>query len=169
KYTKFLISYYWINSLGHRTSIHRRLVNAVIPSGKENQTATIPYNHTITPLQSTSSTGTYYCDVKWDDIQIMGKGVFVLARDTGYVETSSEWEVLIILTPLFAVLSIIATALLLRKRKANVSFSVSCPQQVLCPRSDQVNILRKKVQPQPPSASPPPPPPLPLSPPPVYD
>ncbi|NXP14736.1 NFAM1 protein, partial [Thinocorus orbignyianus] len=117
KYTKFSISYYWINSVGHRTSIYQRLENAVIPSGKENQTAVISYDHIITSLQNTSSTGTYYCDVKWDDIQITGKGVFVLARDTGYVETSYGWEVLITLTTLFAVLSITATALLLRKRK----------------------------------------------------
>ncbi|PKU48960.1 nfat activation molecule 1 isoform x1 [Limosa lapponica baueri] len=154
KYTKFSISYYWINSLGQKTFIHRRSENVVIPSGKENQTATIPYDHTITSLQNTSSTGTYYCDVKWDDIQIMGRGVFVLARGTGYVETSYGWEVLITLTTLFAVLSITATALLLWKRK------------VLCPRRNQVNILRKKVQTQLPSASLSAPPP---SPPPVYD
>ncbi|NXN21111.1 NFAM1 protein, partial [Nycticryphes semicollaris] len=117
KYTKFLISYYWIDALGHKTSIHHRLENAVIPSGKENQTATISYDHTITSLQSTFSTGTYYCDVKWHDIEIMGKGVFVLATDTGYVETSYGWEVLIALTTLFAVLSVTATALLLWKRK----------------------------------------------------
>ncbi|NXK21977.1 NFAM1 protein, partial [Arenaria interpres] len=117
KYTKFSISYYWINSLGQKTSIYHRSENVAIPSGKENQTATISYDHTITSLQTPSSTGTYYCDVKWDDIRIMGKGVFVLARDTGYVETSYGWEVLITLTTLFAVLSITATALLLWKRK----------------------------------------------------
>ncbi|XP_014818723.1 PREDICTED: NFAT activation molecule 1 isoform X1 [Calidris pugnax] len=152
KYTKFSISYYWINSLGQKTSIYHRSENVVIPSGKENQTAAISYDHVITSLQNPSSTGTYYCDVKWDDIQIMGKGVFVLARDTGYIEPSYRWEVLITLTTLFAVLSITATALLLWKRK------------VLCPRRNQVNILRKKVETQPPSANLPPP-----SPPPVYD
>lgn len=35
---------------------------------------------------------------------------------------------------------------------------VSCPQQVVCPRRNQLNILRQKVETQPPSASPPPPP-----------
>jgi len=40
---------------------------------------------------------------------------------------------------------------------------VSCPEQVLCPRRNRVNILRQKVETQPPPASPPPPPP------PVYD
>ncbi|NXA21424.1 NFAM1 protein, partial [Ibidorhyncha struthersii] len=155
KYTKFSISYYWINSLGQKTSIYHRSENVDIPSGKENETATISYNHRIMPLQTTSSTGTYYCDVKWNDIQIMGKGVFVLARGTGYVETSYGWEVLVTLTALLAVLSITATALLLWKRKA-----MSCPQQVLCPRRNQVNILRQKVETQPPSASTPPSPPV---------
>ncbi|NXV44656.1 NFAM1 protein, partial [Uria aalge] len=117
KYTKFSISYYWINSLGQKTSIYHRLENVPIPPGKENKTATIPYDHTITSLANTSSTGTYYCDVKWDDIQIMGKGVFVLARDTAYVETFYVWEILTTLTVLLAVLSITATALLLWKRK----------------------------------------------------
>ena len=37
---------------------------------------------------------------------------------------------------------------------------VSCPEQVLCPRRNQLNILRQKVETQPPSASPPPPPPV---------
>ncbi|NXV18836.1 NFAM1 protein, partial [Cepphus grylle] len=117
KYTKFSISYYWINSLGQKTSIYHRLENVPIPPGKENKTATIPYDYTITSLANTSSTGTYYCDVKWDDIQIMGKGVFVLARDTVYVETFYVWEILTTLTVLLAVLSITATALLLWRRK----------------------------------------------------
>lgn len=39
--------------------------------------------------------------------------------DTGYVETSYGWEVLITLTTLLAALSIAATALLLWKRKAS--------------------------------------------------
>lgn len=148
KYTKFSITYYWINSLGQKTSIYHRLENVDIPSGKENETATISYDHRITPLQTTSSTGTYYCDVKWNDIQIMGKGVFVLTRGTGYVETSYVWEVLVTLTTLLAVLSITATALLLWKRK------------LLCPGRNWVNILRQKVETQPPSASTPPPPPV---------
>ncbi|NWQ94117.1 NFAM1 protein, partial [Burhinus bistriatus] len=155
KYTKFSISYYWINSLGQKTSIHNKLENIDIPSGKENQTATKFYDYRIVPLEDTSSTGMYYCDVKWNDIQIMGKGVFVLARGTGYLETSYGWEVLVTLTALLAVLSITATALLLWKRKA-----MSCPQQVLCPRRNQVNILRQKVETQPSSASSPPPPPV---------
>ncbi|XP_054044156.1 NFAT activation molecule 1 [Rissa tridactyla] len=155
KYTKFSISYYWINSLGQKTSIHHRSENVPIPPGEENKTATIPYDYTIKSLENTSSTGTYYCNVTWDDIRIMGKGVFVLARDTGYVETFYVWEILITLTVLLAVLSITATALLLWKRK------------VLCPRRNRLNIPRNKVETQPPSASPPPPPPPP--PPPVYD
>ncbi|XP_067998698.1 NFAT activation molecule 1 [Melanerpes formicivorus] len=150
KYTKFSIFYYWINSLGQTTSIHNRSENVPIPSGKENKTATLSYNHRIMPLESTSS-GTYYCKVKWNDIQKMGKGVFVLARGTGYIDTSYKWEILVTLTVLLAALSITATALLLWKRKA------------LCPRRNQPNILRQKVETQPPSASPPPPPP------PVYD
>ncbi|NXY74863.1 NFAM1 protein, partial [Glareola pratincola] len=117
KYTEFSISYYWINSRGQKTSIYHRSENVPIPPGKENETVTIPYDYTITSLESTSSTGTYYCDVKWHHIHIMGKGVFVLARDTGYVETYYVWEILITLTVLLAVLSITATALLLWKRK----------------------------------------------------
>ncbi|KAM6304760.1 NFAT activation molecule 1-like [Podargus strigoides] len=148
KYTKFSIFYYWINSLDRKTLIYSRSENIAIPSGKENETATIPYNHRFMPLESTSSTGTYYCEVKWNDIQKMGKGVFVLATGTGYVETSYGWEVLITLTTLFAALSITATVLLLWKRK------------VWCPRRNQINILRQKVETQPPSASPTPPPPV---------
>ncbi|NWV20650.1 NFAM1 protein, partial [Origma solitaria] len=117
KYTKFSICYYWINSLDQKTSIYNRSENVAIPSGKENTTAALPYDHRIMPLENTSSTGTYYCEVKWNDIQKMGKGVFVLARDTGYIDTSYGWEILIALTVLLAVLSITATALLLWKRK----------------------------------------------------
>ncbi|NXL03240.1 NFAM1 protein, partial [Mesembrinibis cayennensis] len=151
KYTEFSIFYYWINSLGQKTSIYSRSENIVIPSGKENQTATISYDHRIMPLENTFSTGTYYCEVKWNGIQETGKGVFVLARGTGYVEISYGWEILITITVLLAALSITATALLLWKRK------------VLCPRRNQLSILKQKVEMQPPSASPPPPPP------PLYD
>ncbi|NXR01364.1 NFAM1 protein, partial [Sagittarius serpentarius] len=119
KYTKFSIFYYWINSLGQKTSIYSRSENVAIPSGKENKTATVSYDHRIMPLENTSSTGTYYCKVRWNDIQKMGKGVFVLARGTGYVETSYGWEILVTLTTLLAALSITATALLLWKRKAS--------------------------------------------------
>ncbi|NXH79979.1 NFAM1 protein, partial [Edolisoma coerulescens] len=160
KYTRFSICYYWINSLNQKTSIYSRSENVPIPSGKENKTAALSYDYRIMLLESTSSTGTYYCEVKWNDIQKMGKGVFVLARDTGYINTSYGWEILVTLTGLLAVLSITATALLLWKRKANVVFSkcVSCPEQVVCPRRNQPNILRQKVETQLPSASPPPPP-----------
>ncbi|XP_009479557.1 NFAT activation molecule 1 [Pelecanus crispus] len=152
KYTKFSIFYYWINSLGQKISIHNMSKNIDIPSGEENKTATISYNHRIMPLETTSSTGTYYCEVKWNDVQKMGNGVFVLARAAGYIDTSYGWEILITLTVLPAALSITATALLLWKRK------------VLCPRRNLLNTLRQKVETQPPSASAPPPPP-----PAVYD
>ncbi|NXX53621.1 NFAM1 protein, partial [Scopus umbretta] len=117
KYTQFSICYYWINSLGQKTPIYSRSENIVIPSGKENKTAAISYNHRIMPHENTFSTGTYYCNVKWNDVQKMGKGVFVLARGTGYVETSYGWEILVTLTAILAALSITATALLLWKRK----------------------------------------------------
>ncbi|NXC14624.1 NFAM1 protein, partial [Corythaeola cristata] len=119
KYTKFSIFYYWINSLGQKSFIYSRSENIAIPSGKENKTATISYDHRIMQLENTSSTGTYYCEVKWNDIQKMGKGVFVLARGTGYIEASYGWEILIALTVILAALSITATALLLWKRKAS--------------------------------------------------
>ncbi|KAM3674711.1 NFAT activation molecule 1 isoform 1-T1 [Ammospiza maritima maritima] len=151
KYTKFSISYYWINSLLQKTFIYSRVENIAIPSGEENKTAALSYDHRIMPFENTSSTGTYYCEVKWNDIKKMGKGVFVLIRDTGYINTSYSWEILVTLTVLLAVLSITATALLLWKRK------------VLCPRRNRPNILRQKVETQLPSASPPP------LPPPVYD
>ncbi|NXS16681.1 NFAM1 protein, partial [Mystacornis crossleyi] len=154
KYTKFSICYYWINSLGQKTSIYRRSENVDIPSGEENKTAALSYDYRITPLENTSSTGTYYCEVKWNDIQKVGKGVFVLARDTGYINTSYGWEILVTLTVLLAVLSITATALLLWKRKA----SNKNKQKVVCPRRNQPNILRQKVETQLPSASPPQPP-----------
>ncbi|XP_008495360.2 NFAT activation molecule 1 [Calypte anna] len=148
KYTEFSILYYWINSLGQNTVIYRRSEKISIPSGKENETAALSYDHRIVPLGSNFSTGTYYCEVRWNDIQKMGKGVFVLARDTGYRETPYEWAVLITLTTFLAALSITATVLLLWKRK------------VLCPRRNQLNILREKVETQPPPASPPPPSPV---------
>ncbi|XP_032914746.1 NFAT activation molecule 1 isoform X1 [Catharus ustulatus] len=149
KYTKFSIYYYWINSLDQKTSIYNSSKNVDIPSGKQNTTAAIHYNYSITPLENSASTGTYYCEVKWSDTQKKGNGVFVLVRDTGYVNTSYGWEILVTLTVLLAVLSITATALLLWKRK------------VLCPRKNQPNILRQKVETQLPSANP--------LPPPVYD
>ncbi|NXT11011.1 NFAM1 protein, partial [Prunella fulvescens] len=152
KYTKFSICYYWINLLGQKTSIYNRSENVAIPSGKENKTAALSYDYRIMPLENTSSTGTYYCKVKWNDIQKTGKGVFVLIRGTGYVNTSYGWEILVTLTVLLTVLGVTATALLLWKRK------------VLCPRRNQrQNILRQKVETQLPTASPPP------LPPPVYD
>ncbi|NXM08057.1 NFAM1 protein, partial [Tyrannus savana] len=117
KYTEFSIFYYWINSLGRKTSIYNRSENIHIPSGAENGTATLSYDHRIVLLEKTSSTGTYYCKVKWNDMQKVGKGVFVLARGTGYKDTSYGWEILVTLTVLLAALSITATALLLWKRK----------------------------------------------------
>ncbi|KFV47958.1 NFAT activation molecule 1, partial [Tyto alba] len=117
EYTNFSIFYYWINSLGKKTSIYNRSENIIIPSGKENKTATISYNHRIMPLESTSYTGTYYCEVKWNNVQKTGKGVFVLVRGTGYIDTSYGWEILVTFTTLLAALSITATALLLWKRK----------------------------------------------------
>ncbi|NXP64922.1 NFAM1 protein, partial [Chloropsis cyanopogon] len=117
KYTKFSIYYYWINSLDQKIPISARSEDVPIPSGEENKTAALSYDYKIMPLENTSSTGTYYCQVKWNDIQKMGKGVFVLIRDTGYINTSYGWEILVTLTVLLAILSITATALLLWKRK----------------------------------------------------
>ncbi|NXT83454.1 NFAM1 protein, partial [Zapornia atra] len=119
KYTNFLISYFWINSLGQKTSIYRTQRNVIIPSGQENTTAMLSYDHVIMSPENTFSTGTYYCQVKWNDIEETGKGVFVLARGTGYVGISYRWEILITLTALLAALSITTTALLLWKRKAS--------------------------------------------------
>ncbi|NWI71957.1 NFAM1 protein, partial [Todus mexicanus] len=116
KHVKISISYYWINSLNQKKNIYGRLEDVPIPYGKENKTVTIPYNHQIKPLESTSSTGTYYCEVEVNGIHKTGNGVFVLARGTGYAETST-WEILVTLTVFLAVLSITATALLLWKRK----------------------------------------------------
>ncbi|NXV71850.1 NFAM1 protein, partial [Atlantisia rogersi] len=117
KYTNFLISYFWVNSLGQKTSIYSTQRNVIIPSGQENKTAMLSYDHVIMSPENTFSTGTYYCKVKWNDIQQMGKGVYILARGSGYVETSHRWEILITLSALLAALSITTTALLLWKRK----------------------------------------------------
>ncbi|KFQ88712.1 hypothetical protein N337_07389, partial [Phoenicopterus ruber ruber] len=155
KYTKFSIFYYWINSLGQKTSICNRSENVVIPSGRENKTATMSYDHRIMPLENTFSTGTYYCTVKWNDIQKMGNGVFVLARGTGYVETSYGWKFLTGFD-----MTLVFTLSLGRWCFLQMCHLVSCPQQVVCPRRNQINILRQKVETQPPSASPPPPPPV---------
>lgn len=79
KYTKFSIFYYWFNSSGQRTSIYNREENVQIPPGKENTSITKSYNHKTMPLESHSS-GTYYCEVQWSDIQKMGNGVYILVR-----------------------------------------------------------------------------------------
>ncbi|XP_071891663.1 NFAT activation molecule 1 isoform X2 [Anas platyrhynchos] len=147
KYTRFSISYYWFNSLGQRTSIYNRDEHVQIPPGKENTSITKSYNHKTMPLESHSS-GTYYCEVRWGEILKMGNGVYILVRETGYTETSYGWDILITFTTLLAALSIIATALLVWKRK------------VLCPKRNQLNILRQKIETRPPSASPPPPSPV---------
>ncbi|NXA54356.1 NFAM1 protein, partial [Nothocercus julius] len=119
KYTKFSIFYYWINSVGKKTFIDRKLLEIPIPPGEENQTTTRSYSHKTMPLESTSFTGTYYCEVKWNDIAKMGAGVFVLATDAGYIQTSYRWEILLTLITIFAALSITGTGLLLWKRKAS--------------------------------------------------
>ncbi|KAJ7425959.1 hypothetical protein WISP_21566 [Willisornis vidua] len=90
KYTKFSIIYYWINSLGQETIISSRLENVHIPPGEENKTAAVSYDHRIVPLENPSSTGTYYCKVKWDGIEKMGKGVFVLARGSTKANIASQ-------------------------------------------------------------------------------
>ncbi|XP_035165316.1 NFAT activation molecule 1 isoform X1 [Oxyura jamaicensis] len=148
KYTKFSIFYYWINLLGQNTPISNREENVQIPPGEENKTTAKSYNHKTMPLESSSSTGTYYCEVRWSDIQKMGNGVFVLVREKGYIETSYGWDILITFTTLLVALSITATALLVWKRK------------VLCPKRNQLNIPRQKIETRPPSASPPPPSPV---------
>uniref|UniRef100_A0A8C9EPU3 NFAM1 Ig-like domain-containing protein n=1 Tax=Pavo cristatus TaxID=9049 RepID=A0A8C9EPU3_PAVCR len=148
KYTRFTIFYYWINAQDQEVSIYNKKEQVDIPPGKENMTAIKSYSHETKPLESTSSTGTYYCKVQWDGIQIKGKGVFVLVRGTGYAQTSYGREILITLTTLLAALSITATALLVWKRK------------ILCPKKNQLNIRRQKTETQPPSASPPPPSPV---------
>uniref|UniRef100_A0A669Q8T9 NFAM1 Ig-like domain-containing protein n=1 Tax=Phasianus colchicus TaxID=9054 RepID=A0A669Q8T9_PHACC len=150
KYTTFTIFYYWINAWDQEVSIYNKKEQVDIPPGKENKTAIKSYNYKTMPLESTSSTGTYYCKVQWNDIQIKGKGVFVLVRGTGYAQTSYGREILITFTTLLAALSITATALLVWKRK------------ILCPKKNQLNIRRQKTETQPPSASPP-------TPSPVYD
>nr|XP_013802786.1 PREDICTED: NFAT activation molecule 1 [Apteryx mantelli mantelli] len=143
KYTKFSIIYYWINSVGKKTFIYNKSVEIHIPPGEENRTTTQSYNYKTMPLESTSFTGTYYCEVKWNDIAKMGGGIFVLVRDAGYIQTSYTWEILITLTALLAALSITGTALLLWKRK------------VVCPgRNQLLNIPRHKMETQPPSANP---------------
>lgn len=80
KYTRFTIFYYWINAQDQEVSIYNKKEQVDIPPGKENKTAIRSYSHETKPLESTSSTGTYYCKVEWDGIQIKGKGVFVLVR-----------------------------------------------------------------------------------------
>uniref|UniRef100_A0A8C7EBZ1 NFAM1 Ig-like domain-containing protein n=1 Tax=Nothoprocta perdicaria TaxID=30464 RepID=A0A8C7EBZ1_NOTPE len=79
KYTKFSIFYYWINSVGKKTFIDKKLLEIPIPPGEENHTTTRSYSQETRPLESTSFTGTYYCEVKWSDIVKTGAGVFVLA------------------------------------------------------------------------------------------
>ncbi|KAK2512676.1 Nfam1 [Columba guinea] len=176
KYTTFSIIYYWINSLGQKASIYSRSENVAIPSGKENTTATVSYDHRIMSPGNTFSTGTYYCEVKWNDIQKMGKGVFVLARArVCSIFTHSSFSLpprqqtlcmhfyveSVLLVQCYDSKEHRASAHPVRDHQVeNRMAEVGRPANlVLCPRRNQLNILRQKVETQPPPVTPPPPPP----------
>ncbi|TEA32237.1 hypothetical protein DBR06_SOUSAS6610186 [Sousa chinensis] len=112
----FTVSYFYVDLLG-RTSSEEKTSCKPGP-GRENQTHTEECQ--ITPkLPDAAATGTYYCSVRWPGSRVTGNGTFILVRDTGYREPPQGPQDLLLLCfiGLLAVLGILATALLLWKKR----------------------------------------------------
>ncbi|XP_037702656.1 NFAT activation molecule 1 isoform X1 [Choloepus didactylus] len=74
----------------------------------------------VTPqLPDASATGTYYCAVHWQHLNVTGGGTFILVRDAGYREppVGPKQQLLFGFTGLLAFLSVLGTALLIWKKK----------------------------------------------------
>ncbi|XP_037702657.1 NFAT activation molecule 1 isoform X2 [Choloepus didactylus] len=73
----------------------------------------------VTPqLPDASATGTYYCAVHWQHLNVTGGGTFILVRDAGYREppVGPKQQLLFGFTGLLAFLSVLGTALLIWKK-----------------------------------------------------
>ncbi|TKC39213.1 hypothetical protein EI555_007800 [Monodon monoceros] len=112
----FTVSYFHVDLLGQTSS--EKKTSCKPGPGRENQTHTEECQ--ITPkLPDASATGTYYCSVHWPGSRVTGNGTFILVRDTGYREPPQGPQDLLLLCfiGLLAVLGILATALLLWKKR----------------------------------------------------
>nr|XP_014335680.1 PREDICTED: NFAT activation molecule 1 [Bos mutus] len=116
KFKDFRVSYFHVDLQGQTSS--EKKISCQPGPGSENQTHT-----TACPiflkLPNSSATGTYYCSVHWQDSRMIGEGTFILVRDTGYQEPPQSPQKLLLFcfVGILAVLSILATALLLWKKR----------------------------------------------------
>uniref|UniRef100_A0A6J0T4Y0 NFAT activation molecule 1 n=1 Tax=Pogona vitticeps TaxID=103695 RepID=A0A6J0T4Y0_9SAUR len=119
EYADFEIYYYRIDQEGNKITVQHKLYTQQIPSGcNVNRTWTKNYRLRIEPIDHTSVTGTYYCEVKWKSSTVRGNGTFILFRDRGYIEPSDTLQmILITIIIILAILTIVGTILLLWKRK----------------------------------------------------
>uniref|UniRef100_A0A8C0DNE0 NFAT activating protein with ITAM motif 1 n=1 Tax=Balaenoptera musculus TaxID=9771 RepID=A0A8C0DNE0_BALMU len=116
KFKDFTVSYFHVDLQGQRSSEEK--TSCKPGPGRENQTNTKECQ--ITPkLPGASATGTYYCSVRWPDSTVTGNGTFILVRGTGYREPPQGPQKLLLVCfiGILTVLSILATALLLWKKR----------------------------------------------------
>ncbi|XP_052497117.1 NFAT activation molecule 1 [Budorcas taxicolor] len=116
KFKDFIVSYSYVDLQGQTSFVEK--ISCQPGTGSENQTHTTVCPITLKP-HNASATGTYYCSVLWPDTRKTGKGTFILVRDTGYQEPprSPQKLLLFCFVGILAVLSILATALLLWKKR----------------------------------------------------
>ncbi|KAM9071446.1 NFAT activation molecule 1 [Megaptera novaeangliae] len=116
KFKDFTVSYFHVDLQGQRSSEEK--TSCKPGPGRENQTNTKECQ--ITPkLPDASATGTYYCSVHWPDSMVTGNGTFILVRGAGYREPPQGPQKLLLVCfiGILTVLSILATALLLWKKR----------------------------------------------------
>lgn len=116
EFRSFSVSYFYVNHQGQQSA--KELTGCQPGAGQENQTLTTECP--VTPrLPSALATGTYYCSVRWPHTSVQGPGTFILVRDTGYREPPRvpEKTLLFSLLGVLAALSVLATGLLLWKKK----------------------------------------------------
>ncbi|XP_025138534.3 NFAT activation molecule 1 isoform X2 [Bubalus bubalis] len=116
KFKDFRVSYFHVDLQGQTSS--KEKISCQPGPGSENQTHTTVCPITLKPPNA-SATGTYYCSVHWQDFRMIGEGTFILVRDTGYQEPPQSPQKLLLFcfVGILAVLSILATALLLWKKR----------------------------------------------------
>ncbi|OWK03722.1 hypothetical protein Celaphus_00013727, partial [Cervus elaphus hippelaphus] len=115
EFKNFIVRYFHVDLQGQTSSEEK--ISCQPGTGSENQTHTTVCPITLKPPNA-SATGTYYCSVLWPDSKMMGGGTFILVRDTGYQEPPRGPQKLLLscFVGILAVLSILATALLLWKK-----------------------------------------------------
>nr|XP_028603690.1 NFAT activation molecule 1 [Podarcis muralis] len=119
-YTKFILSYYRIDSESKEITVMQSLQSVEIPPGRENKSETLIYPFKIKPFMHSSVSGTYYCKALWilkNQVR-RGNGTFILFREKGYTEPPlTMWVCLITITIILTVASIMGTVLLFWKRE----------------------------------------------------